>query len=86
MFTDTNIEIITERRKYLETVVGSDTYRVQCVEDLVNNWNMQLKLLSIIAESQTYAAYLAFVNGITKLNYFMRTNPEISHHLVLTSK
>ena len=31
----------------------------------------------------TQATYLAFVSGFrSKLNYFMRTIPEISHHLV----
>ena len=50
-------------------VVGSDTYKVQYVEDLVNDWNTQLKLLSTMAETQTQAAYLEFVS-------------EISHQLV----
>ena len=39
MFTDTNIKIKTEGRKYLETATGSDTYKVQYVENLVNDWN-----------------------------------------------
>ena len=44
---------------------------------------MQLKLLSTIAETQLQAAYLVFVSGFrSKLDYFMRTIPEISHHLV----
>ena len=37
-----------------------------------------------MAETQPQAAYVAFVSGFRcKLNYFMRTIPEISHHLVL---
>ena len=57
--TDISINITTEGRKHLRAVAGSDTYKVQHVEDLINNWITQLKLLS----SQPQAAYLAFVSG-----------------------
>ena len=83
MFTDTNIKITTEGRKHLGAVVGSDTQKVQYVEDLVNDLNMHLKLLSVIAESQLQTTYLAILSGFRcKLNYFMRIIPEINHHLV----
>ena len=82
MFTNTNINITIDGRKHLGAVVGSDTYKVQYVEDLVNDWNTQLKLLSTIAETQPQAACLAFVSGFrSKLNNFTRTIREISHHL-----
>ena len=51
MFTDMNVSITTNGRKHLEAVVGSDTYKVQCVEDLADDWNTQLILLSTIVES-----------------------------------
>ena len=83
IFTDTKINITTDGRKHLGAVVGSDTYKVQYVEDLADDWNAQLKLLSTIAETRPQTAYLAFVSGFrSKLNYFMRTIPETSHHLV----
>ena len=83
MLTDTNINITTDGRKRLGAVVGSDTYKVQNVEDLVDDWNTQLKILSTIPETQPQAAYLVVVRGFrSKLNYFARTIPEISHHLV----
>ena len=83
IFTDTNINITADGRKHLGAVVGSDTYKFQYVENLVDDWNTQLKLLSTIAETQLQAPYPAFVSGFrSKLNYFMRTIPEISHHLV----
>ena len=63
IFTDTNINITTDGRKHLGAVVGSDTYKIKHVEDLVDDWNTQLKLLSTIAETQPQAAYLAFVSG-----------------------
>ena len=82
IFTDTNINITTDGRKHLGAVVGSDTCKVRYVENLLDDWNTQLKLLSAIAETQPQAAYLAFVSGFrSELNYFMRAIPEISHHL-----
>ena len=82
MFTDRNINITTDR-KHLGAAVGNDTYTVQYVESLVDNWKTQLKLLSTIEETQLQAAYLAFVSRFrSKLNDFMRTIPDISHHLV----
>ena len=77
------INITADGRKSLGAVVGSDTYKVQYVENLVRDWNTHLKLLSTIVETQTHTAYLAFVSGFrSKLNFFVRTIPEISHHLV----
>ena len=77
------INITTDGRKHLEVVVGSDTCKVQYAEELADDCNVQLKLLSTIAKNQPQAAYLDFVNGFrSKLNYFMRISPEISHHLV----
>ena len=62
MFTDTNINITTDGRKHLGAVVGSDTYKVQYIEDLIDDWNTQPKLLSTLTETQPQAAYLAFVS------------------------
>ena len=75
IFTNTNINITTDGRKHLRSIVGNDTCKSQYVKDL--------QLLSTISETQPLAAYLALVSGFrSKLNYFMRTIPEISHHLV----
>ena len=83
IFTGTSINIRADGRKNLGAVVGSDTYKVQYVENLVGDWNTHLKLLSTIVETQPHTAYLAFVSGFrSKLNFFVRTIPEISHHLV----
>ena len=83
IFADTNINITADGRKHLGDVVGSKTYKLQYAEDLVNDWNTQLKFLSTIAENQPQVAYLESVSGFrSKLNYFIRTIPEISHHLL----
>ena len=79
MFTDANINITADGRKHLGAVVGSDTYKVQYVEDLVDDWKTQLKFLSTIAETKPQTAYLESVSGFrSKLNNFMRTITEIS--------
>ena len=79
MFNETNVKVL----KHLGAAVGSYPYKVHYVEDFASNWNVQRKLLSIIAESQPQVAHLAFLSGfINKLNNFMRTFSEISHHLV----
>ena len=80
MFTDTNINITTDGRKYLKAVVESDTYKVKYVEDLVDDWNRQP---SSIAENRPQVAYQAFLSGFrSKLNYFMGAIDDISYHLV----
>ena len=56
IFTDTNINITADGRKHFGAVVGSDRYKVQYVEDPVDDWTAQLKLSSTIAETQPQAA------------------------------
>ena len=63
MFHDTSINITTDGREHLGAVVGSDIYKVQYIEDLVDDWNTQLELLSTVAETQPQAAYLKFASG-----------------------
>ena len=51
-------------------------------KSLADVWNKQLKLLSIIAESEPQSAYSAFVGGFKeKLTYFMRTIPPLGRSL-----
>ena len=60
--------------------------KVQYVEDLVNDWNTQFKLLTTVAQYKHEAAYLTFASEFrSKFNYFMRTI-EISHYLVPLEK
>ena len=64
-------------------IVGSEIYKREYADDLVKDWNSQLRILSTIAESQPQAAYSAFVSGFrNKLSYFMRTIPDISNLLI----
>ena len=52
------------------------------MKDLVKYWDNQLTILSTIAEIQSQAAYLAFASVFkSKLNYILRTIPNIRHLL-----
>ena len=64
----------------METIVGSDGYKREYLDELVKDWNSQLCRLSTVAESNPQAAYSAFVSGFKKkFYYFMRTVPDISN-------
>ena len=68
-------------------IVGSEIYKREYVDDLVKDWNSQLRILSTIVESQPQAAYSAFVSGFRNmLSYFMRTIPDISNLLIPTEE
>ena len=78
-----NANITVEGKKLLGAVVGSDSYKLEYVDNLLKDWNSKLCMLSTAAESQPQAAYSAFVSGFkNKLSYFMRTIPDISNLLI----
>ena len=74
---------MVEGKSHLGAFIGSDNCKCEYVNKLVKDWNSQLCNLSTIEESQSQAAYLAFVSGFNnKLNYFIRTIPNISNLLL----
>ena len=83
LFDNSNANITVEGKKLLGAVVGSDSYKLEYVDNIVKDWNSKLCMLSTVAESQPQAAYSAFVSGFkNKLSYFMRTIPDISNLLI----
>ena len=71
------------KKRHLSAVIGSTEYPDEYVKDLVKDWDSQLTILSTIAETQPQAAYLAFASRFkSKLNYFLRTIPNIRHLLL----
>ena len=80
-------EWTAEGKRQLGAVIRSTEYRDEYVRDLVKDWNNQLTVLSTIAETQPQAAYLAFASGFkSKINYFLRTTPNICHLLLLLER
>ena len=83
LFSNSKVNITAEGKRHLGAVIGSAEYRDEHVKDLVKDWDNQLIILSTIAETQSQAAYTAFVSGFkSKLNYFLRTIPDIRHLLL----
>ena len=83
LFDNSNVNITVEGKRLLGAIVGSDSYKREYVDNLVKDWNSQLCMLSTVAESQPQTAYSAFVRGFkNKLNYFMRTIPDINNLLI----
>ena len=83
LFANSSVNITAEGKRHLGAVIGSTEYRNEYAKYLVKDWDNQLNILSTTAETQPQAAYLAFVTGFkSKLNYFLRTIPNI-HHLLL---
>ena len=82
IFGGTKINITTEKRKYLGGYIGSEDGWDEYADELVNSWCGQLMVLSKIARTEPQAAYAAFVSGFKhKLTYYIRTMPNIKHHL-----
>ena len=65
---------------YSGASIGSDGYKHEYVDELVQVWNSQLCMLSKASESKPQVAS-AFVNGF-KLCYLMRTIWDISNLLL----
>ena len=84
LFAISRANITAEEKRHLGAVIGSTEYRDEYVKDLIKYLDNQLTTLSTIAEIQPQAAYLAFASGCkSKLNYFLKTIPNICHLLPL---
>ena len=82
LFERFNVQITTEGRPLLGSVVGSLQYVEEFVEKKVSVWLTELNLLVQIAETQPHAAFSAFTHGISsKWLHLCRTTPNISHLL-----
>ena len=55
------VKVISEAKRHLGAVIGSEAFKVLYTKSLVDDWIKQLLLLSIIAESEPQSAYSAFV-------------------------
>ena len=69
-----SVNITIDGKRHLGAVIGSDNYRKEYCDQLVQNWVGQIKVLCNIAKSQPQAAYSAFTKGFkSKFTYFLRT-------------
>ena len=76
------MKVTSEGKRHLGAVIGSKVFKVSYAKSVVDDWIKQLKLLSVIAESEPQSAYSAFVGGFKgKLTYFMGTIPSLGELL-----
>ncbi|KAG1654810.1 Down syndrome cell adhesion molecule-like protein Dscam2 [Nymphon striatum] len=82
IFKNTNINITSQGQRHLGAAIGSVEFRKSFVQDKVNDWMHQLRILSKIACYYPQAAYCAFTAGFRqKFNYTLRTIPDIREYL-----
>ena len=68
------VKITYEGKRHLGAVIGSESYKNEYCNDIVNGWVKELSTLCEIAEVQPQAAYTVFTKGYkSKFTYFLRT-------------
>ena len=83
-FVGSELKVTSEGKRHLGAVIGSEAFKVSYTTSLLDDWIKQLKLLSILAQSQPQSAYSVFVGGfkgkLTNFN-FMRIMPSLGELL-----
>ena len=51
------VNVTSDGKQHLGAVIGGEAFKVSYVKSLVDDWIKQLKLLSVIAESEPQSAY-----------------------------
>ena len=80
IFKNTQINITTEGKKHLGASLGANTFKQEYIQEKVQDWVEQLKVLSQYAKADPHAAYAAFTFGfLQKWKYVQRTVNDINH-------
>ena len=84
IFATSNVHITVEGHEYLGGFVGSTDGQMEYARKKVDNWVNLVRQLADIAKTEPQAAYAAFIAGFCgRLNYFIRTTPNLSTILEL---
>ena len=82
IFADTNINITVEGKRHLGAAIGKTEFKAKYIREIVQDWCMQIKVLSKVAKIYPQSAYCAFTSGFRqKFNYILRTMPNIKEYL-----
>ena len=82
IFKGTGVKITSEGKKHLGAALGHASFRKAFVQDKVDEWVEEIRVLSAIGKTEPQAAYAAFVAGYKhKICYAMRTIPNIQEQL-----
>ena len=74
IFEGSGITIKSTGQRHLGAVIGSDEYKEEYIEQLLEDWSEMITTLADFAKTQPHAAYCAFTHGVRhKMTYFMRT-------------
>ena len=63
VFKDTNIKITTEGQQHLGAVIGSETFKQKYVQEKIDQWIKELRVLCKIAWCEPQEAYSSFIKG-----------------------
>ena len=81
-FKDTNAKIATEGQRHLGAVIGSETFKQKYVQEKIDEWIKELRVLCKIAWCEPQAVYSGFIKTFKyEPIYFMRTIPNIKTQL-----
>ncbi len=92
LFEDSPINITTAGKRHLGAALGSEEFKNEYIDELVDNWCKRLLNLTHIALSQPHVAYAAYIHGEQhKYTHFLRTIFNIDSNLeqidtILTDK
>ena len=82
IFHKSGLNITSKGRKHLGAVIGSENFKSEFVESLVDKWVGEISKLCDIAKIEPHVAYSSFTHGLQhRYTYFMRTIPNISDDL-----
>ena len=57
VFKHSGLKITIEGRRHLGAVIGSEAYKIEYVNNLIDSWTGELKLLSDVAKFEPHIAY-----------------------------
>ena len=82
IFQRHGIEITTKGKCHLGAGVGSQDFSKEYLEEMVNSWTEDVKLLSVVAKSESQCAYAAMMFSVQhRWNFVQRTILDISHYM-----
>ena len=76
------LNITTNGRKHLGAALGTEEFKNEYIDNKIEQWSEEIKVLANIAKTEPHLAYAAFTHGYKhKFTYFMRTIPNISENM-----
>ena len=82
LFSNTQINITSEGRPYLDAALGTQEYIRAYISEKVRKWIDELNTLSTIAATQPHAAFATFIHGfVHKFRFICQVCPDTEHLL-----